>query len=490
MNWKKAKVLVTGASGFIGSHLTEHLINLGAKITVLLEYNPNNYLGHLKFLQKNMLSEMEQILGDIRDPELIKKIVKGKDTIFHLGALVSIPYSFINPREVFEVNALGTLNILLAARDQEINKIVTTSTSEVYGTALYTPIDENHPLQAQSPYAASKIAADKIAESFYKTYNLPVAIIRPFNTYGPRQSDRAIIPTIIIQALKKSTINIGSTTPRRDLSYISDTVDGFIKIAESKKSIGQVINIGLGKDISIGELIKKIILIITILINIKYDGGKVKAVIMAGGKGTRLKPITFSIPKPLLPVGEKPILELIISRLCSLKINDITIAIGYGAELIKAYFGDGKKFNIKINYVHEKKSLGTAGPLKMVKNLKEPFLVMNGDIITKLNFLDLFSYHKKNNAAMTIAVKKYTNQLPFGTISFNKNNVIDIEEKPTTNHLISTGIYILSPMAIRFIPVNIFFTIPDLVKALIKEKLNVIKYEFDEYWLQLNNWSN
>jgi NAD dependent epimerase/dehydratase len=234
---------------------------LGAKITVLLEYNPNNYLGHLKFLPKNMLSEMEQILGDIRDPELIKKIVKGKDTVFHLGALVSIPYSFINPREVFEVNAEGTLNILLAARDQEVNKIVTTSTSEVYGTALYTPIDENHPLQAQSPYAASKIAADKIAESFYKTYNLPVAIIRPFNTYGPRQSDRAIIPTIIIQALKKSTINIGSTTPRRDLSYISDTVDGFIKIAESKKSIGQVINIGLGKDISIGELIKMIILI-------------------------------------------------------------------------------------------------------------------------------------------------------------------------------------------------------------------------------------
>ena len=261
MNWKKAKVLVTGANGFIGSHLSERLINLGAKITVLLEYNPNNYLGHLKFLQKNMLSEIEQILGDIRDPELIKKIVKGKDTIFHLGALVSVPYSFINPREVFEVNAEGTLNILLAARDQEVNKIVTTSTSEVYGTALYTPIDENHPLQAQSPYAASKIAADKIAESFYKTYNLPVATIRPFNTYGPRQSDRAIIPTIIIQALKKSTINIGSTTPRRDLSYVSDAVDGFMKIAESKESIGQVINIGLGEDISIGELIKMILLI-------------------------------------------------------------------------------------------------------------------------------------------------------------------------------------------------------------------------------------
>lgn len=262
MNWKNAKVLVTGANGFIGSHLSERLINLGAKITVLLEYNPDNYLGHLKFLQNNMLSEMEQILGDVRDPELIKKVVKGKDTIFHLGALVSVPYSFVNPREVFEVNAEGTLNILLAARDQEVKKIVTTSTSEVYGTALYAPIDENHPLQAQSPYAASKIAADKIAESFYKTYNLPVATIRPFNTYGPRQSDRAIIPTIIIQALKKSTINIGSVTPRRDLSYVSDTVEGFIKIAESKASIGQVINTGLGEDVSIGELIKMILLIL------------------------------------------------------------------------------------------------------------------------------------------------------------------------------------------------------------------------------------
>ena len=259
MNWKKTKVLVTGASGFIGSHLSEHLVNLGASITVLLEYNPDSYLGHLKFLQKNMLSEIEQILGDIRDPELIKKIVSGKDIVFHLGALVGIPYSFINPREVFEVNAEGTLNILLAARDQGVNKIVTTSTSEVYGTAVYTPIDENHPLQAQSPYAASKIAADKIAESFYRTYDLPVAVMRPFNTYGPRQSDRAIIHTIIIQALKKSAINIGSTTPRRDLSYVSDTVNGFIKIAESKKSIGQVINIGLGKDISIGELAKMIV---------------------------------------------------------------------------------------------------------------------------------------------------------------------------------------------------------------------------------------
>lgn len=259
MNWKKQKVVVTGASGFIGSHLVEHLVNLGAKITVLLEYTPYNDLGSLKFLPQNILSEIEQVPGDIRDPEVIKKLLQKKDTVFHLAALIGIPYSFQNPREVVEVNAMGTLNILLAARDAGVKKIVTTSTSEVYGTAIYAPIDEKHPLQAQSPYSASKIAADKVAESFYKTYNIPVAVIRPFNTYGPRQSDRAIIPTIVTQALKKKIIKIGSTTPRRDLNYVSDTVNGFIKIAESEKSIGQVINIGAGKDISIGELAQMIL---------------------------------------------------------------------------------------------------------------------------------------------------------------------------------------------------------------------------------------
>jgi len=259
LNWKKQKVVVTGASGFIGSHLVEHLVNLGAKITVLLEYTPYNDLGSLKFLSRNMLSQIEQVPGDIRDPEVIKKLLQKKDIVFHLAALIGIPYSFQNPREVVEVNAMGTLNILLAAKDAGVKKIVTTSTSEVYGTAVYAPIDEEHPLQAQSPYSASKISADKIAESFYKTYNIPVAVIRPFNTYGPRQSDRAIIPTIIIQALKKKIIKIGSTTPRRDLNYISDTVSGFIKIAEAEKSIGQVTNIGAGKDISIGELAQMIL---------------------------------------------------------------------------------------------------------------------------------------------------------------------------------------------------------------------------------------
>ncbi|MCM2266186.1 MAG: SDR family NAD(P)-dependent oxidoreductase [Elusimicrobiales bacterium] len=254
MNWRRQKVFITGGSGFIGSHLTERLVTSGAKVTALLEYTPYNDLGCLRHLPKSVLSHIELAPGDLRDPEMIKKLLRGKDVVFHLGALVGIPYSYVNPREVFEVNATGTLNLLLAARDAGASKVVTTSTSEVYGTALYTPIDEDHPLQAQSPYSASKIAADKVAEAFHKTYGVPVATLRPFNTYGPRQSDRAIIPTIIIQALRKKQITLGSLTPRRDMNYVLDTVDGFIKTAESPKAIGQAINIGTGRDISVGEL--------------------------------------------------------------------------------------------------------------------------------------------------------------------------------------------------------------------------------------------
>ena len=212
-----------------------------------------------------------------------------------------------------------------------------------------------------------------------------------------------------------------------------------------------------------------------------------KAVIMAGGLGTRLRPFTFSIPKPLLPIAEKPILELIIKKLHLMKIDEIILAIGYGAELIKAYFGDGSKFNIKIKYAQETKILGTAGPLKLIKELNEPFLVMNGDIITKLNFLDMFLYHNKNNAEMTIAAKKYTNQLPFGTLITEGNIVMDITEKPISNHLISTGIYILNSEVLDLIPQDTFFTMPDLAKSLINAKRKVINYEFEEYWLAIEH---
>ncbi len=259
MNLKNKSILVTGAGGFIGSHLTEQLVNTGGNVRAFVRYNSRNDWGLLELLPPEIFKQLEVIQGDLRDPEAVKKAVTDIDVIFHLGALIAIPYSYVRPRETVETNVIGTLNILTAARDASVKKIVHTSTSEVYGTAKYVPIDEKHPLQGQSPYSASKIGADKIAESFYLSYKLPVATIRPFNTFGPRQSARAIIPTIITQALTKKAVKIGSTTPKRDLTFVEDTVNGFIKIAESDRSTGEVINISSNTEISIGDLAKKII---------------------------------------------------------------------------------------------------------------------------------------------------------------------------------------------------------------------------------------
>jgi len=271
MNWNKKSVLLTGAGGFIGSHLTESLLGLGADLKTLVRYNSRNDWGSLELLSKEKLKQIEVIFGDLKDPDALRDISKDVDIIFHLGALIAIPYSYIRPREIIENNVLGTFNVLVAARENNVEKIIHTSTSEVYGTAQYVPVDEKHPLQGQSPYSASKIGADKIAESFFLSYNLPVATIRPFNTYGPRQSARAIVPTIITQALTGKMVSLGSLYPRRDLTYVSDTVNAFIKIAESPKSLGQVINIGSNFDISIGELAKKIVDIIDPNIEILSD---------------------------------------------------------------------------------------------------------------------------------------------------------------------------------------------------------------------------
>ena len=253
------KVLVTGAGGFIGSHLTERLVDLGARVTVFLRYSSRTDEAMIKLLPAEKKKEIRIIYGELRQPETVKKAMKGIDIVFNLAALISIPYSYLHPQEVFETNTLGTVNILTAAREEKTEKVIQTSTSEVYGTAQYVPIDERHPKQPQSPYSASKIAADAIALSFYYSFNLPVAIIRPFNTYGPRQSDRAVIPTLISQALVKEKILMGSTTPTRDFNFVSDTVEGFIRIAESEKSVGEEINIGSGCEISIGDLAEKII---------------------------------------------------------------------------------------------------------------------------------------------------------------------------------------------------------------------------------------
>lgn len=255
-------VLVTGAGGFIGSHLVEKLINSNFKVKAFVRYNSRNNWGMLEHLPKDKLDQIDVITGDIRDYEAIKNAVKDSDIVFHLSSVISIPYSYAHSGEVFDTNVIGALNLMNACREHSIDKIVHTSTSEVYGTAKYVPIDENHPLQAQSPYSASKIAADKVAESFHNSFDLPIATIRPFNTYGPRQSARAIIPTIITQALTKDKVHLGSLHPTRDYTYVSDVVEAFIKIAKSKNAVGEVINIGSNFEISMGELTNRIISII------------------------------------------------------------------------------------------------------------------------------------------------------------------------------------------------------------------------------------
>ena len=259
MNWEDKKVLITGAGGFIGSHLCEKLVRIGCNVTSFVHYNSRNDWGMLEHLPSEIKDNMEVIPGDIQDPYFTEKAVCGKEIVFHLGALIPIPYSYEAPLSYIKTNVEGTLNILEASLKNHIEKVVHTSTSEVYGTSQYVPIDERHPLQGQSPYSASKIGADKIAESFYLSFDLPISTIRPFNVYGPRQSARAVIPAIISQALSNKVINLGSLEPTRDFTFVSDTVDGFIKIAESEKSIGKVINIGSNIEISIGNLANKII---------------------------------------------------------------------------------------------------------------------------------------------------------------------------------------------------------------------------------------
>ena len=254
------KVLVTGADGFIGSHLTELLLEKGYEVKAFTYYNSFNSWGWLDSLPKEKLNEIEIFSGDIRDPNGVREAMRGIDGVFHLAALIAIPFSYHSPDSYVDTNIKGTLNVLQAARELGTERIMITSTSEVYGTAQYVPIDEKHPFQGQSPYSATKIGADRLAESFYRSFNLPVSIVRPFNTYGPRQSARAVIPTIITQLLAgKEEIRLGSLTPTRDFNYVKDTAAGFVAIAESDKTIGEEINIASQKEISIGELATEII---------------------------------------------------------------------------------------------------------------------------------------------------------------------------------------------------------------------------------------
>jgi NAD dependent epimerase/dehydratase len=259
MNWTEKKVLVTGACGFIGSHLTERLVELGAHVKALVSYNPLNSWGWLDHAPKEIIKSVEIISGDIRDPHRVHEAMVDVDIVFHLAALISIPYSYVSPESYIDTNIKGTLNVLQAARALATEKICITSTSEVYGTSRYVPMDESHPFQGQSPYSASKIGADRIAESFYRSFGTPITIVRPFNTYGPRQSARAVIPTIITQILSETReIKLGSLNPTRDLVYVKDTVEGFIAIAASEKTVGEEINIATQTEISIHDLAQEI----------------------------------------------------------------------------------------------------------------------------------------------------------------------------------------------------------------------------------------
>ena len=253
------RILLTGAGGFIGSHLAQRLVELGASVRALVRYNSRNDWGLLEQVPAEVLKQIEVIPGDITDPFGVGRAVQGCTMVFHLAALIAIPYSYVAPAQYVAVNCGGTLNLLEAARSHGVTRFIHTSTSETYGTAQYTPIDEDHPLQGQSPYAASKIGADKLAESYHLSFDLPVVTVRPFNTFGPRQSARAVIPTIITQALTGDTIRLGHLDPRRDLTFVKDTVEGFVKAATAPEAVGQVINLGTGRTVSIGDLAQTII---------------------------------------------------------------------------------------------------------------------------------------------------------------------------------------------------------------------------------------
>lgn len=324
------KVLVTGADGFIGSHLTEELVRSGVQVRALVYYNSFNSWGWIDSLPKEIKDQIEIIAGDVRDDYMVKEAMKKIDYVYHLAALIAIPYSYYSPGSYVDTNIKGTLNVLNAARELETQRVLVTSTSEVYGTARYVPIDEKHPFQGQSPYSASKIGADRMAESFYKSFNIPVTIVRPFNTYGPRQSARAVIPTIISQLIAGcEKIKLGALTPTRDFVYVKDTARGFMEIAKCQEAIGKEINIATMKEISIGELAEKMIQKINPNASIVCEEERIRPVSSEVerllGDATLLKSLTGFIPNTTIDEGLEQTIAFIKEHLGAYKYDRYNI---------------------------------------------------------------------------------------------------------------------------------------------------------------------
>jgi len=275
MPFSGRSVLVTGAGGFIGGHLVERLVREGAQVRALVRYNSRNERGTLDWLPASVTRDVDVTLGDLRDVESVERVAAGAEVIFHLGAQIAIPYSFVNPRDFFETNVLGTLNVAQAALRGDAAKVIHTSTSEVYGTAQRVPIAEDHPLEPQSPYAASKVAADKLMDAWHRTYELPVCVLRPFNTYGPHQSARAVIPTIISQALTGS-VRLGSLHPRRDLTFVTDTVSAFLAAAEAPATVGRTVHLGTGDDVAVGDIVKLVGTLLDRELTVELDPDRVR----------------------------------------------------------------------------------------------------------------------------------------------------------------------------------------------------------------------
>jgi NAD dependent epimerase/dehydratase len=321
------KVLVTGAGGFIGSHLTEELVKQGEEVRALVRYNSRDERGLLQVLPREVQNQFEVFPGDLKDPDGVKKAVKGCTKVFHLGALIAIPYSYFHPFNFIQTNVEGTAHLLNACLEESaIQRIVHTSSSEVYGTAQYIPIDEKHPLQAQSPYAASKIAADKLAESYSLSFGLPVTTLRPFNTFGPRQSLRAIIPTILSQVLgEEKKIRLGNTRPRRDFLFVKDTVRGFIALGKCDEAIGKVVNIGTGEAITIGELVEETFRLVGKRMEIEVQNQRIrpeKSEVMELLSDTRLAQALFGWrPRYTLEEGLNETIEWYRKNLSSFKVG-------------------------------------------------------------------------------------------------------------------------------------------------------------------------